>query len=165
MATSRIEGDQYINGVLTPKQFSPPASCITDAAIAAGAGIDASKVDHQHHPGFSQPNAAATSETRAIFVCRGNAGSVEALKVGSIGVAVGNATVTVDLKKNGTSILTGVVTLNSSNTARVSVSGTLTGSNALVAGDLLEIVIVATIGTGTLPTGVYAFATVNEEAQ
>jgi len=164
-APTRLEGDLYVNGNLSSKTATPAASSITNASIIAAAGIDATKVDHQHRLVFHQPNTTATAETRVIYHCYGATGSVIAIYAGSIAIAVGAATVTVDLKKNGSSILTGVITLNSSNTARVAVAGTLTGSTSLVAGDVLEVVTTATAGGGTIPTGLFVAITVNEKAQ
>jgi hypothetical protein len=68
--------------------------------------------------------------------------------------------VTVDLRKNGTTVLSAVITLNNANTARVAVAGALSVTT-LVAGDVLEVV-TATAGGGTLATGVFAIVTVNE---
>jgi hypothetical protein len=161
---SMIQGDQYFNGNVGMKTLSPPAGCITNAAIEALAGIDATKVDHQHRMVYSQPNTTATSETRMLFVCYGATGTVIAFRAGSIVAALTTATVTLDLKKNGTSILTGVITLDNANTARVVEAATIS-SASLVTGDVLEVVITATAGGGTLPTGVFCSLTVNEEAQ
>lgn len=162
---TRVEGDLYINGNLSSKTATPAAGSIVNASVASNAGISATKVQHQHRHVFTQPNTSATSETKAIYVCYGATGTVIAFSAGSIAAAVGAATVTVDLKKNGSSILTAVITLDNANTARVVEAGTLTGSTSLVAGDLLEVVTVATAGGGTLPTGVYAVVTINEDAQ
>jgi hypothetical protein len=67
----------------------------------------------------------------------------------------------VDLQKNGVSILSAPVTLNSSGTNYVSQAATIS-SAGLVAGDVLEVVTVATAGGGTLPTGVFAAARITE---
>lgn len=144
--------------------LSVPALAVGNSAIAAAAGIEASKLQHQHQPVFAQPNTTATSETRALHVCYGATGTVIAFRAGSIAINAGAATVTVDIKKNGTSILSAPITLNSSNTNRVVAAGTIS-TPGLVAGDLLEVVTVATAGGGTLATGVYAQAIITEAAQ
>ena len=52
---------------------------------------------------------------------------------------------------------------DSDNTARIAEDGTLdTGQVTLAADDLLEIVIVATVGTGTLATGPFVDVVVEE---
>lgn len=159
-----IEGAVHINGALSAKSFTPPAGSIANASIAANAGIDATKLGHQHRANFSQPNTAATTETRVIYTVYGATATLVAFKAGSIAPATGNATVTLDLRKNGATVLTAVVTLNSSNAARVVVAGVL-ASTSLAQGDVIEVVITATAGTGTLPTGVFGYAEVREDAQ
>jgi hypothetical protein len=161
--STRIEGDLIVTGQLVAQgAMSISAGAIGDSQIAAGAGIDVDKLDHQYLKGFGQPNTAATDETRPIHVAR-SAGTVDGFVAGSIAKAVGDSTVTIDLKKNGTTILSAVITLDSGNTNRVVETGTVS-SAAYVAGDWFEVVIDATIGTGTLPTGVYAQAVFSEAA-
>ena len=163
MAQSRFEGDAYFAGNLGAKTFSPPAGSITNAAVAALAGIDSTKLEHQHRVGWSQANVTAAAETRVVYVCYGTAGTILDFRAGSIAKAVGDSTVTVDLRKNGTTVLSSVITLDSGNTNRVVEAGTIS-SGTLVAGDLLEVVIAVSAGTGTLATGVYAQAVINEDA-
>src|SRR4051812_24257722 len=83
---------------------------LTDADVAAAAAIAESKQEHQFRPRHCQPNTAATSETRVIHEVFGVTGAIIAFSAGSIGVAVGAATVTVDLKKNGVTVLSAVIT-------------------------------------------------------
>lgn len=160
MAANRIIGDLYVDGNLQAKSFTLPADAVTDAKVAADAAIAASKLKHQHRVHLAQPNTAATTETRLVYAARGPA-EVIAFEAGSIAAALGAATVTLDLKKNGASILTGVLTLNSANVARVTADAAL-ATATMVDGDVLEIVVVATAGGGTLPTGLFAMVTVNE---
>jgi hypothetical protein len=161
---TRIEGDLFVNGNISGRTMSVAASAISDAQVAGSANIAATKLQHQHRPGYSQPNTTATTVTQAIFRCFGLTGAVVGFHAGSIGINAGAATITVDLKKNGASILTGVITLNSANVARVAVAGVISGGT-LAAGDLLEVVVTATAGGGTIGTGFFCFATVNEDAQ
>lgn len=164
-AATTIDGSVSITGALTPKAFNCPAGAITDAGINSGTQIAAAKVVHQHLRGHAQPNTTATTETRTIHVAR-YAGTVVDVVAGSIAANVGAATVTLDVKKNGTTILTGTTTLDNANTARVVEAATINpASAAYVAGDWFEIVLTATAGGGTLATGVYAQATFNENSQ
>ena len=136
---------------------------IVDSHVAAGANISALKMQHQYAPLFAQANSAAASDTgRVIHVVKGATGTIVAFRAGSIVAATGNATVTIDLKKNGTTCLSAVITLDNANTAYVLEEGTLSVT-ALVAGDVLTLVIVATVGTGALPTGLFAEVVVREE--
>lgn len=163
-APTRIEGDLFVNGNFSAKTQTAASGSIADAQVAAGAGISATKLQHQHRPGYSQPNTTATTVTTAIYRCFGATGAVVGFHAGMISKNVGGATVTVDLKKNGASILTGVISLSSADTNRVALAGTISGGT-LVAGDLLEVVVTATVGGGTLGTGFFCYATVNEDPQ
>ena len=144
-------------GSLTP-------GTVQDADLAGSANLDPTKMRHQYCAVFAQANSAAASDTgRVIHVVKGATGTVVAFRAGSIVAATGNATVTVDLKKNGTTMLSAVITLDSSNTAYVLEEATLSVT-AVVAGDVLTLVIVATVGTGALPTGLFAEVVVREDA-
>lgn len=163
-APSIIRGNRhYEDDVSFGGNVALPDAAVDNDAIDPAAGIAASKLQHLHRANFSQPNTAATSETRHVFTCHGATGTVIGFKAGSIVAALLGATVTVDLKKNGASVLSSVITLDNANTARASENGTLNGAQvALVAGDELEVVTVATVGGGTLPTGVFASANIVE---
>lgn len=126
---------------------------LTDQHIAATAAIQATKMVHQHSFKYSQPNTTATAETRTLHVAHAS-GTLVAFRAGSIAIAAGAATVTVDLKKNGTTVLSAVITLDSGNTARVSEDATLSVTS-YAAGDWFEIVTTATAGGGTIPTGFF----------
>lgn len=155
MTTNVVDGDLVVRGALVATTLTPSGGSVTSTSIAAAANLDADKLEHRHWPSVSQPNITATTETKTIFVAR-KTGVVNEVRAGSIAIAVGAATVTVDVKKNGTTILTGVLTLNSANTARVTVAATISGSlGQYVAGDWFEVVLVATAGGGTLQTGVF----------
>lgn len=160
----RFDEDVFVNGTLSSIALAIPNLTVTNAMVSATAAIAHTKLQHQHRIGYAQPNTAATSETRALYVCIGLTGTILSIKAGSIVAAVGGATVTLDVKKNGTTVLSSVITLDNANTARVVEAGTLSVT-ALAAGDLLEVVTVATTGGGTLPTGVYLALTLAEDAQ
>jgi hypothetical protein len=153
--TITVEEDMFVRGVLVPSSIRMPQNAITSGdQIQAGANLPADKTEQRLFPHWSQPNTAATTETRTLFVAR-RSGTVNEVVAGSIAKAIGDSTVTIDVKKNGTTILTGVITLDNANTARVVELGSISGAGTFVAGDWFEAVITASVGTGTLPTGVY----------
>lgn len=145
-----------------------PDGGVTNAKVAAGAKIDQSKLQHQHRIPYTQPNTAATSVTIPIWRIFGATATLLELAVGSLTVAVGAATVTVDLQKSTSggafaSVLTSVVTLDTGNTARVAELAAIATAGG-VAEDLYQLVITATAGGGTLPTGLFVFLTLKEDA-
>lgn len=159
-----IQGDMFVNGTFTAANNTPSAGSITDALVSSTAGIGATKVQRINTEVYSQPNTTATSETRVIQVVRpANGAAASEFSVGCIAAAVGAATVTVDLKVDGSSILSGVVTIDNTLAAYTPKVGTITAPT-LVQGNVLTIVITATASGGTLPTGVFACLKITEAA-
>jgi len=163
MSQSRQEGDLHVNGTLTAKVMSPPDATITNAMVSTTADIASTKLEHQHAINYSQANVAAADETRHIHEVYGASATLLDIRAGSIVAAIGDSTVTIDLKKNGASVLSAVITLDSTNTAYTAEAGTIS-SAALTNGDSLTLVVDATIGTGTLPTGLFVHVRLKEKA-
>ncbi len=161
--TNRIVGDLQVTGNLSSGSMTIADSAVTNAKVAAAAGIEASKLQHQYIQKYSQPNTTATAVTQAVHVATG-AGVVESFAAGSIAACTGDATITVDLKKNGTTMLTAVITLDSANTAYVAEAGAISGGGTYAAGDVLTIVVTVNAGTGALATGLFAAACLREAA-
>lgn len=160
---NRIEGNLYVAGTLSAETMIVADNSVDDDSVEADAAIASTKLQHRHHAVFTQPLSAAADETRVIYVAQA-AGTLESFGAGSITLNISGSTVTVDLKKNGTTVLTGVVSLSDSgNTAYVLESGTI-ASAAYVAGDCFTIVVDATVGGGTLATGLFASAVFDEAA-
>ena len=155
--------DVAVRGVLSPSTLVIPTNSITSSTqVQAGANLNADKLEQRFFPHWSQPNSAATTETRTLFVAN-RGGTVNSVKAGSIAAAIGDSTVTLDIKKNGTTILSAVITLDSANTARITEAGTISGDGTFVAGDWYEAVITATAGTGTLPFGLFVQLEVDQD--
>jgi hypothetical protein len=129
-----------------------PAKSVGASQIEDDAGIEYTKSQQKFVLTYAQDGTIA-SATVPIHIVHGAAGGVIAVKAGSITACAGAATVTVDLKKNGTSVLAAVITLDSGNTARVPEDGTLVADPSDAADDFFELVVVATAGGGTLGTG------------
>ena len=165
MGANNINGDLAVQGNLSCGTFSAPASCIMDAAVATpaggAAGVGSSKLNHRQHARYSQGNVTIVTETRPIWITYGTAGTLKALRAGLIGVNIGGATVAIDLYKNGASVLTAPITLNSGTAARTPAAATISNT-ATAAGDWFDAVITATVGGGTLGTGLYVELVVDE---
>ena len=165
MATpTRLQGDVHVDGNLTMKTTALPAGTLTNAMVNASAGIKATKLQHQYEKSYS--NESATEITAGEFVLHavhGTTGEVLAFKGGSVVAAVGTDDWKLDIHKNGTTILTTAITLNSSITAFEIVSGVV-GTTALVSGDVLEAIISETAGGGTAPKGLFVEVVLKEDA-
>jgi hypothetical protein len=163
MSDATISGNLVVNGQLVVTgQMYLPASTVTAANIVAAAGIEATKLQHQYEPLYAQ-SGTASAVTIPLHRVRGSTATVVAVVAGSIAAAVGDSTVTIDVRKNGTTILSGAIVLDNGNAARVGEAGTVTVTGG-VAGDLYEIVVTTSIGTGTLPTGLFVQAVIREDA-
>jgi hypothetical protein len=117
--------------------------------------------DFQHNKTYRQ-NGNAAAATEVIHEARGTAGRIRAVRAGSVVAATGNSTATIDVRKNGTTVLSGTIVLDNANTAYVSEAGTLSVTS-LAAGDVLTVVITVSAGTGTLPTGLFVTVVVDED--
>lgn len=152
MATNRLDGSLNLTGKLY----------IADTVVnQTGAPIlNASDGDHSRTVGFFQAGSA-TSATIPLGEMIG-AGTIKRASVYLITACTSDATVTVDIKKNGTTILSSVMTLNSTHSAREVVAGTLSVTT-FADGDVFEAVIVATAGGGAVGTGLWGGIFVDEE--
>jgi len=153
MATT-IDGSVHVTGNLSADTLSVPDQAIDDDAIAPDANVSHEKHQHQFLNTYSQPNTTATSETRTLLYVHGSEGAVLGFVAGTIGVCTVDATITVDLKLNGTSILTAPIALDSASVARIAEAGVV-ASPELIAGDWLEIVVAVTAAAGAPGSGLF----------
>jgi hypothetical protein len=158
----RLNDSLHVAGTLSSDTLVIPAGTLVNAGVSSIAAIGAEKLDHQHQRVYAQ-NGTAASATQVIHYTVGTTGTVYEFKAGSVTACTGAATITVDLRKNGTTMLTAVITLDNANTAYIAEAGTLSAT-AVVAGDVLTVVIVATAGGGTLGTGLFVHCKIREKA-
>jgi len=165
MATQRLDGDLAVTGNISCRTLTPPSGSITNAAVVAAAGIDASKLEHRYRPSLSQAyGSAGTSERRAVHQVIGATGTINSVRAMLALAPVGNSTHVIQIKKNGSNILSTAITLDSGNTNFIDETDTGFTSAALVAGDVLEVDVTATVGTGTLGQGLHVMIDLDEDA-
>ncbi len=171
MAQTRLEGDLYVTGSISGASFTPPASSITNASIAAAAGIDRTKVVHQLQLPYAQaPGSDIATATLDLYIARA-AGTVVSFEAAITGLAAsGDRSVTVDLHKSTgggafATVLSAPIALDIGNTIRVLEAATV-GSAAYVDGDLFRIIVTQVAGTtGTRPQGLIVTTTLGENPQ
>lgn len=165
MSTPSIhQGDHVFQGHVQVGSIDLPAGDVTNAHVASAAGIEASKLQHPVHETYSQKSTAtAVVERHVVHVVSGAAATVVRIEAGCVTACIGDAEVTVDLLKNGATILSADITLDSSQSARDTVVGAIAAAG-LVAGDVLELDVTVAAGTGTLGVGVFAKLQVYEGA-
>lgn len=157
-------GDLFINGAFRARSTSLPSNAVSNASVAANAGILASKLQHQHQHVYAQEGTNASASARQVaHVVVGATGTIESLRATLTTACLTPATITVDLKKNGTTVLSATISFTNADAAFTLKAGSLS-STALVVGDVLEVVVVATAGGGTIGKGICAVLKIREDA-
>ncbi len=149
----------WVDNLAVGSSYAGPSSSIDNDDVKAAAGIDASKLDHHYRAHFGQ-GGTASATTFAIHLSRGT-GTITGFRCGSVVACTGNATITVDCKKNGTTILSSPVTLDSANAAYTPEAGTVSVTSC-ADGDVFTVEVTVNEGTGALGTGLYAALDVDE---
>jgi hypothetical protein len=157
---SRIQGNFHVAGKLTSESMSIPSGTVNNSAVASDAALAASKLQQHHCATYHEGSGTnATDKTVILHKVKGANGTLKSFRVDCVSACTGAATVTVDLQKNGVSVLDAVITLNSGTTAA---TGTIT-SDSVVANDKLTAVIDATIsGTDAAAAGLFVELRVDE---
>lgn len=152
-----LEGSLNLKGDLIMSSgglITLPLGSVGDASVSASSPLGVDKTTHQINHIYTQKHGTAVaSDPGSVIHIAGASGVVQSVKVAVRTIPIGAATVTVDIKKNGTSIMTGVVTIDNANVAYTAETGAIT-TTAYVVGDFFEAVLVATAGGGTLPQGI-----------
>lgn len=163
MAQSVIQSDLLILGQFSCNTLNAPAGCISDAQIAVGTPIQATKTVHQFSHCAAQPdgvNVAAVTQLLHVARAGSTGGAVLEFDVAVTTPPTGAMQFTVDLQRSTAggafaSILTGVVTITAANTARQTVQAAL-ATTAYLAGDQFQIVVTPSGGSGTQAQGMAA---------
>jgi hypothetical protein len=164
---STLNSDLRVLGHLTANTMSIPAASVSNSSVKADAALDASKLVHEHRGRIAQGIAAnAAAQSEVVHVARA-AGTLEQFVVGLVtppDTASGSSgrTATFDLKKNGTTVLSATVVLDSTNVAYVVEAATISVS-AYVAGDVFTVIITVGGSVGTHALGVFAEALFHEQ--
>ena len=156
-----IDGNVNVRGTLVARALAVTSAFVTNDNVTANAAIDPLKLRHQHTGLLAQLHGqAATAERRAIRLVRG-AGRIVSVRACLSVACSGNATI--NLLKNGTSVLTAALVLNNLNTPFTAVDATVS-TDTLVAGDVLEAQVTINAGTGVLGQGLLVTAITHEDA-
>lgn len=159
MADNTMKGSTYVDGNLSCKQFTPPTGSIGNNAIAVD-GLDRNKLDHEHQVVYSQESSIAVVTKRFPVWFAQAAAVIVNVRASTTNVAcTGNATITIQIKKNGTNILSADLVLDSGNTVRVPEAAAGFTSTALAQNDHLEVDVTANAGTGALGQGLLVIVT------
>lgn len=170
MAQSVTAGDLRVSGTVSAQAFNLPAGTVKADDIEAAAGVEATKLEHQHALHYDQAAGSdVASQTRLLHTFRAPARLVDVQVCCAVAPTGGDKAFTVDIKLGSqgvafATILSGVVTINSTKADREVVDGTISTLTA-VAGDTLEVVVAASGSTGSQGQGLAVTVTVREDAE
>ena len=165
------EEDTVHRGQESFTNLSMQAGAVGDTEIAAAAGIQAMKLQHQHALQYNQADGAAiVAAIMPIHVVRGVAATIVAVQVSCVDAPSGGTIgFNVDLKKANVGTPAPASVLN----AMISYSATQTDCEVevgvvdlptLAAGDTLLVVVAIDAGTGTQGEGLIVTVTLREDA-
>lgn len=152
MATAKLVGT-----------FTYPSGQITNEHISSSAAVDSDKLQHLHkaYTNFDLAiGGTPAAREEIVYVCEAATATVRGFHA-MLNDTGTSTSVTFDLKKNGTTILTGVVTIVHGDADKSIHDGTLANA-ALVAGDILSIQLAVSSSTGA--QGPFSWVEVDETA-
>lgn len=169
MATAQNQPASFPGGITVqgPARFlstvALPDNCIGDGQVSPNDPLDCDKVRHQYAGSLVQAHGtAAVAERRIVRVVQGD-GEIVSVNTVPVVAATGDSKVTIDVKLNGTTVLTGTYLIDSGDAAYDLVPGTLVASPDIVAGDVIEVIQTVSAGTGTLPQGLATVVETRED--
>lgn len=153
MAQVIIPDDVVIRGHLSTETMTIPPSTVTDASVATGAAIDPDKIVNRFRRSLTQAHGSAgTAERRAIHVALRD-GTLNACTAALSVAPTSTGTHTIQIKKNGSNILSSAIVLDNANTAYTKEDAGSFTSSTYVAGDFFEVDVTvsgATLGQGLI---------------
>jgi hypothetical protein len=156
-----LDGDLRVRGNITSDTMTIPDNSIGNSSIDPSDPVDETNQWHQYLREYSQLHGTAALAARLVVHTAFRDGFLKDFRVGNLVVATGDATVTVDLKKNGVTALSAVVVLDNTNTLPlVMETAGIASGGAFLANDVFELYITVNNGTGgaTQAQGVYVQA-------
>jgi len=169
---TKIEGDLFVNGELRSKSQVVPDGSIDNAAIAALAGLAATKLEHQHALIYSQAAGSdIVAATVPIKIIRGLSGLVVDVEVVAQTAPVGgDLAFTVDVLKateaspSPDSILQSIITVDATNADYEIVQGTVDNGD-MSDGETMMVAVAVSGSTGSQGQGLVVTVTLREDAE
>lgn len=159
----RIEDTGVFRALVTFLNIKLNAGCVKNASVEGGAGIEATKLEHQHRAVWAkESDTTAVAEDHVIHVVKGTAGTLKTFKAGCIVASTDADTITVDLHKNGVTVLDAAIVLTNAHAAYEVVNGVI-DTAAVAAGDVLEVAVTIQEDGGDVGKGVFAYLDLHED--
>ncbi len=172
MATSKHEGDLFVNGNLRATSMTLPPNTVQDANVPDGAGIKATKLEQQYELKYGQDDGSdIVAATSSIHVVRGVSGLVVEVEVVSQTAPTGgDKQFTVDVltasqaAPSPSSVLQAVITVDSAIADYEVVQG-IVDAGTLADGDTIIVVVTPSGSTGSQGQGLVVTVTIREAAE
>lgn len=146
-APSVIQGNMHVVGQLSASTMALPASAVSNNNVANQAGIDATKVIHQHHRNLQRSVPVGEEATVHLAYAQGE---IIQFSVQCRTAPASGKSYKVDLEVNGVSVLTAPITITNATTPLARQAATLATPD-YAAEDVFSILITDVAG-GTLGT-------------
>ncbi len=154
MGTSITDGGMVVKGDLNVQG---------NITFPDGADLPYSQLQQIRNVIYQQLSATdVAAETKQVYRVYGATGTILAIGASIVTVPSVDRAAVVDVKKNGTTVLSASITLDSGNTTRVSEAGTLSVVS-LAAGDILEVFVTVAGSSGTHPQGLLVNIALKED--
>jgi hypothetical protein len=161
MAVIRFPTDVRVEGNFQSDSMSLPTGSVSDTHVAANAGIDADKLEHNRFAGSNFDlaiGATPVAREEIVWVAQ-NAGTIRGFHA-LLNVTGSTTDVDFDLKKNGTTVLSATINVINTDADRLVKDGTLSVTS-FVADDVFSMELTVTTSTGA--QGPFAFAYFDEQ--
>lgn len=168
MPSGNWPGDLYVQGNLRADSMTVPNNAVGNAAVNSGSPLDSTKTIVRHRKTSNQKRGvsiAANAGEPIHQVTSPSGGTLVGFQASILVAGVswaGGGQAVIDLKKNGSSVLSGTITIDGTSVAYTPVIGTFS-STALLQNDVLEVVVTFTAGTGTPAQGLIVTLVLDEK--
>lgn len=163
-AVNTIQGDLYVSGNAKFGSVTFPINAVGNNEVKSGDPITYDKLQHQRVALYTQTHGTAVATKREVIYVSYAPGTLLQILAGLVVACTGDSTIGVDLYKNGSTILSTTITLDAGNTAFNVELGAFS-STSYNENDVFEVVVTATVGTGTLGQGLFVQLTTKESAE
>lgn len=152
MALSVLNADIHVAGTLTANNMVIPGNAVGNSQFKTGDPLAVTKQVHRVYPALKQTHGGAAVAQREVVRIAHAAGTVSAVRAGVTVASTVDAEITVDVRKNGVSILASPLVLDSTDTAFTSALASISTAS-YSAGDFLEVVVTVDVAGGVLGQG------------
>lgn len=156
-------GDLHVRGTLSADKIVYPEASVGGEHIDPTRPIDVLALGQQYSRLVKQNHGAAVVARREVVHVAFGAGTIIEVRAGLVVPNLAGAEVTVDLLKNGVSVLGGVVTLDDT-LAAYDIATAAISTPGYAAEDVFEVVVTATAGGGTVGQGLFVHIIFREAA-